>query len=84
MNIPCIGLDVRKLNKKDGSGQWAVSLVKFDNGDVAEIFIDSKDTIDFVVGQELSLECGLSVFNKKLGIKCTSLHPRTADTGKEK
>lgn len=81
--LECVGLDYRNIKKKDGSGQWAISLVKFPSGDVAEIFMDEKDVVPFNTGDALTLECGLSVFNKKLGIKCTSLHPRS-DTGKEK
>lgn len=81
--LDCIGLDFRKHLKKDKTGYWAISLVKFSSGDVVELFMDEKDVVPFNTGDLLSLECGLSVFNKKLGIKCTGLHPRN-DTGKEK
>lgn len=81
MNIDCIGLDTRKIDKKKGDGQWAISLVKFPNGDVAEVFLDAEDCVHFPVGANLSLECGLTVFDKKLGIRCLSLKMR--DAGKD-
>lgn len=84
MIIPCIGVDRKEVPKRNSVNEmWAIALVKFDNGDIAEVFLDSESCPHFEMGASLSLECGLSVFNKKLGIKCTSLHPRT-DTGKEK
>lgn len=74
MLLPVVGLDRRLINKKDGSGKWAIVLCKLESGDVAEIFLDSKNCADFAVGQQLALEADLSVFDKKLGIRPNSLN----------
>lgn len=74
MLLPVLGLDRRLIDKKDGSGKWAIALCKLESGDVAEIFLDSKSCADFAVGQELALEADLSVYDKKLGIRPKSLN----------
>lgn len=73
MLLPVLGLDRRLLNKKDNSGQWAISLVKLESGEVAEIFTDSRVCPDFSVGTPLALDCSLSTFDKKLGIRVNSV-----------
>lgn len=73
MLLPVLGLDRRLLDKKDGKGQWAISLVKLDSGDVAEIFTDSKDCVEFDVGTPLALDWSLSTYDKKLGVRVKSI-----------
>ena len=73
MLLPVLGLDRRLLDKKDKSGQWAISLVKLESGDVAEIFTDSQVCAEFTVGTPLALDCTLSTFDKKLGIRVNSV-----------
>lgn len=74
MLVPVVGLDRRELPKKDGSGTWAIALLKLESGDVAEVFIDSKSCPDFAVGASLAMDCEFSTYDKKLGVRVKSLN----------
>lgn len=73
MLLPVVGLDRRLLPKKDGTGNWAISLVKLDSGDVAEIFTDAKNCVAFDVGAPLALDWSMSTYDKKLGVRVNAI-----------